>query len=132
MRLQQIQKMKDQQKRCQILEKEAESKKKAYLIASQKRTEIKEFLNRMEQAYLDAQAGVLAAGLQEGMPCPVCGSVHHPKLTQMPEKVPTEEQLKKQKMVAETAEQAASDSSVQAGEAAGLVQRSKEELTEGD
>ena len=131
MRLQQIQKMKDQQKRCQILEKEAESKKKAYLIASQKRTEIKEFLNRMEQAYLDAQAGVLAAGLQEGMPCPVCGSVHHPKLTQMPEKVPTEEQLKKQKMVAETAEQAASDSSVQAGEAAGLVQRSKEELTEG-
>ena len=74
MRLQQIQKMKDQQKRCQILEKEAESKKKAYLIASQKRTEIKEFLNRMEQAYLDAQAGVLAAGLQEGMPCPVCGS----------------------------------------------------------
>ena len=131
MRLQQIQKMKDQQKRCQILEKEAESKKKAYLIASQKRTEIKEFLNRMEQAYLDAQAGVLAAGLQEGMPCPVCGSVHHPKLTRMPEKVPTEEQLKKQKMVAETAEQAASDSSVQAGEAAGLVQRSKEELTEG-
>ena len=131
MRLQQIQKMKDQQKRCQILEKEAESKKKAYLIASQKRTEIKEFLNRMEQAYLDAQAGVLAAGLQEGMPCPVCGSVHHPKLTQMPEKVPTEEQLKKQKIVAETAEQAASDSSVQAGEAAGLVQRSKEELTEG-
>lgn len=131
MRLQQIQKMKDQQKRCQILEKEAESKKKAYLIASQKRTEIKEFLNRMEQAYLDAQAGVLAAGLQEGMPCPVCGSVHHPKLTQMPEKVPTEEQLKKQKMVAETAEQAASDSSVQAGEAAGLVQRSKEELAEG-
>ena len=131
MRLQQIQKMKDQQKRCQILEKEAESKKKAYLIASQKRTEIKEFLNRMEQAYLDAQVGVLAAGLQEGMPCPVCGSVHHPKLTQMPEKVPTEEQLKKQKMVAETAEQAASDSSVQAGEAAGLVQRSKEELTEG-
>ena len=131
MRLQQIQKMKDQQKRCQILEKEAESKKKAYLIASQKRTEIKEFLNRMEQAYLDAQAGVLAAGLQKGMPCPVCGSVHHPKLTQMPEKVPTEEQLKKQKMVAETAEQAASDSSVQAGEAAGLVQRSKEELTEG-
>ncbi len=131
MRLQQIQKMKDQQKRCQILEKEAESKRKAYLIASQKRTEIKEFLNRMEQAYLDAQAGVLAAGLQEGMPCPVCGSVHHPKLTQIPEKVPTEEQLKKQKMVAETAEQAASEASVQAGEAAGLVQHSKEELTEG-
>ena len=130
MRLQQIHKMKDQQKRCQDLEKEAESKKKVYLTASQNRAEIKEILNKMEQAYLDAQAGVLAADLQDGMPCPVCGSVHHPKLTQIPEEVPTEEQLKKQKMSAETAEKAASDASVQAGSAAGLVQRSKEELAE--
>lgn len=53
-----------------------------------------------------------------------------PKLTQIPEEVPTEEQLKKQKMSAETAEKAASDASVQAGSAAGLVQRSKEELAE--
>ena len=109
MRLQQIHKMKDQQKRCQDLEKEAESKKKVYLTASQNRAEIKEILNKMEQAYLDAQAGVLAADLQDGMPCPVCGSVHHPKLTQIPEEVPTEEQLKKRKMSAETAEKAASD-----------------------
>lgn len=77
----------------------------------------------MEQAYLDAQAGVLAADLQDGMPCPVCGSVHHPKLTQIPKEVPTEEQLKKQKKLTEAAEKAASDASVQAGEATGLMQR---------
>ena len=57
-RLQQIEKIEDQQKRSQDLEKEAERKKKGYLTASQKRTEIKEILNKMEQAYLDAQAGV--------------------------------------------------------------------------
>ena len=130
-RLQQIEKIEDQQKRYQDLEKEAERKKKGYLTASQKRTEIKEILNKMEQAYLDAQAGVLAADLQDGMPCPVCGSVHHPKLTQIPNEVPTEEQLKKQKKLTEAAEKAASDASVQAGEAAGLMQRSREELTEG-
>lgn len=130
-RLQQIQKIEDQQKRYQDLEKEAERKKKGYLTASQKRTEIKEILNKMEQAYLDAQAGVLAADLQDGMPCPVCGSVHHPKLTQIPNEVPTEEQLKKQKKLTEAAEKAASDASVQAGEAAGLMQRCREELTEG-
>ena len=130
-RLQQIQKIEDQQKRYQDLEKKAESKKKGYLTASQKRTEIKEILNKMEQAYLDAQAGVLAADLQDGMPCPVCGSVHHPKLTQIPNEVPTEEQLKKQKKLTEAAEKAASDASVQAGEAAGLMQRCREELTEG-
>ena len=129
--MQQIQKIEDQQKRYQDLEKKAESKKKAYLTASQKRAEIKEILNKMEQAYLDAQAGVLAADLQEGMPCPVCGSVHHPKLTQIPNEVPTEEQLKKQKKLTEAAEKAASDASVQAGEAAGLMQRCREELTEG-
>ena len=130
-RLQQIQKIEDQQKRYQDLEKKAESKKKAYLTASQKRAEIKEILNKMEQAYLDAQAGVLAADLQDGMPCPVCGSVHHPKLTQIPNEVPTEEQLKKRKKLTEAAEKAASDASVQAGEAAGLMQRCREELTEG-
>ena len=130
-RLQQIEKIEDQQKRYQDLEKEAERKKKGYLTASQKRTEIKEILNKMEQAYLDAQAGVLAADLQDGMPCPVCGSVHHPKLTQIPKEVPTEEQLKKQKKLTEAAEKAASDASVQAGEAAGLAQRCREELTEG-
>ena len=130
-RLQQIEKIEDQQKRYQDLEKEAERKKKGYLTASQKRTEIKEILNKMEQAYLDAQAGVLAADLQDGMPCPVCGSVHHPKITQIPNEVPTEEQLKKQKKLTEAAEKAASDASVQAGEAAGLMQRCREELTEG-
>ena len=129
--MQQIEKIEDQQKRYQDLEKEAERKKKGYLTASQKRTEIKEILNKMEQAYLDAQAGVLAADLQDGMPCPVCGSVHHPKLTQIPKEVPTEEQLKKQKKLTEAAEKAASDASVQAGEAAGLMQRCREELTEG-
>ena len=129
--MQQIEKIEDQQKRYQDLEKEAERKKKGYLTASQKRTEIKEILNKMEQAYLDAQAGVLAADLQDGMPCPVCGSVHHPKLTQIPKEVSTEEQLKKQKKLTEAAEKAASDASVQAGEAAGLMQRCREELTEG-
>ena len=55
--LQQIQKIEDQQKRYQDLEKKAESKKKAYLTASQKRAEIKEILNKMEQAYLECAGG---------------------------------------------------------------------------
>ncbi len=129
-RMQHIRKMKEQQIRCQNFAKEAESKRAAYLAASAKLAETKDLLNKMEQAFLDAQAGVLAANLQEGIPCPVCGSVHHPKLTQIPEKVPTEKQLKQQKKLAEMAEKEASAASVQAGEAAGLLQHSQEELQE--
>ena len=129
-RMQHIRKMKEQQIRCQNFAKEAESKRAAYLAASAKLAETKDLLNKMEQAFLDAQAGVLAAKLREGSPCPVCGSVHHPKLTQIPEKVPTEKQLKQQKKLAEMAEKEASAASVQAGEAAGLLQHSQEELQE--
>lgn len=43
---------------------------------------------KLERLFLDAQAGVLAAGLEEGKPCPVCGSVHHPAPRSLAGEVP--------------------------------------------
>lgn len=44
-----------------------------------------------EEMLGNCRAGILAAGLEEGVKCPVCGSVHHPELAKLPEKFITEE-----------------------------------------
>lgn len=47
--------------------------------------------------FLDEQAGVLAQDLKENEPCPVCGSLTHPKLAAKSENAPSEEELKEVK-----------------------------------
>ena len=44
-------------------------------------------------AYLMGQAGILASSLKEEEPCPVCGSIHHPRLAKVTKEVPSEEAL---------------------------------------
>lgn len=46
-----------------------------------------------EQQYFANMAGLLAKDLQEGLPCPVCGATHHPKLAVYDKEVMTKEQL---------------------------------------
>ncbi|MBR2760861.1 MAG: SMC family ATPase [Solobacterium sp.] len=60
----------------------------------------KEYDRRSEEyhavlgAYLAGQAGILAQNLQEGRPCPVCGSLLHPKKAEKSIGTPDEERLR--------------------------------------
>lgn len=128
--LQEIQKLQIQAEKGKRLAKEAQSKKARYLELAEQWTKTKEAFDRMERAFLDAQAGVLAADLKEGTPCPVCGSTHHPQLTQIPEQVPTQEELKRQKECVQNEEKAVSDASVQAREAMSLAEHLWKEVCE--
>ena len=72
--------------------------------------------------FLAEQAGVLAASLQEGQPCPVCGSTEHPAPAVLSEGAPTQDELN----AAEKAAEKADRQMVDAGNTA-VELRSKEE-----
>jgi len=53
-----------------------------------------EYLERLQDAYLKGQAGVLSEKLQEGSPCPVCGSLSHPAPAVKTGDIPKDEDIK--------------------------------------
>ncbi len=48
----------------------------------------------MNNLFFKGQAGILAENLNNGEPCPVCGSTHHPKPAEKLLGIPTEDELK--------------------------------------
>ena len=59
-----------------------------YQHTAQRQAEAHTARDGLERAFLDAQAGLLARQLEEGVPCPVCGSTHHPAPAQLPHTAP--------------------------------------------
>ncbi len=57
------------------------------------------------RSFIAEQAGLLAAGLEEGQPCPVCGSLEHPKKAQLSAHAVTEQQVEEAKQAREQADQ---------------------------
>ena len=100
----------------------------AYRAAKEAAETIRRDYDAMSRAFLDEQAGVLAQSLEEGRPCPVCGSVEHPHPAACSESAPTEEQLKKAKSKADKAREAESAASVAAGGCLAAAEAKKEEL----
>ena len=94
-----------------------------YKTAAARQAEAGTARDRLERAFLDAQAGLLAQGLAEGTPCPVCGSTHHPAKAALPRTAPTQAQVNAAKQAAAAADQAAQEASAAAGAA---VTREKE------
>lgn len=79
------------------------------------------------RAFLDEQAGVLAAELRDGAPCPVCGAIDHPHPAARSAKAPTEVELD---ALREEADNAAAEAARRSAEAAGLIGREETLLAE--
>ncbi len=55
-----------------------ETARDAYRQARERAEESRREAEDLRRAFNDGQAGILAESLEEGKPCPVCGSLHHP------------------------------------------------------
>lgn len=73
-------------------------KQEKYLEEDKKVKEIGNDLEESQDSYRRMAAGIVAANLVEGEPCPVCGSSHHPNKAELKEGSLNEEQLKKKEL----------------------------------
>lgn len=79
------------------------SAQQAYLAAEERACRLQTLYEEKNRAFLRAQAGILAARLAEGIPCPVCGSVHHPAPAPLEDTAPTEAQTEDARLAASAA-----------------------------
>lgn len=109
--------------KAQLAENEAQGKriKEEY---EKKEKQVK----RLELAWHQGQAAILARDLQEGNPCPVCGSTAHPHLARSEESLPSQEELETARAVAREVRQTLDQAREVYLDAKGRVTRCQEDL----
>lgn len=102
-----------------------------YLNSRAKAAQAAENYERMNRLYLDAQAGILAQTLEEGVPCPVCGATEHPCPARPASRVPMKAELDQARAQADRASQAAARDSEAAGRMKGAYEEKEALLRKG-
>ena len=113
---------------CQRQAKAAHKAQESYRAAAATQDEARTRQNTLERAFLDAQAGLLAEGLTEGAPCPVCGSTHHPARALLPHTAPTQAQVEAARQAAAEADRQAQNASAAAQSALAAANEAKTSL----
>jgi len=84
-------------KQLLVLQEEQSTLQTRYIAAEKAFTAVNDEYTHKEAAFFREQAGILANTLQEGAPCPVCGSLNHPKKAVISPGAPSEAELQQLK-----------------------------------
>lgn len=114
--------------RYQRAVKEQKTEQEHYLHIREKSRMLQEEYAALERAFLDGQAGILAEDLEEGKPCPVCGSTHHPDKAKKPAAIPDEKSLKEKKKLLDQVQNEEKIQSRKAGEIKGRAEEAASRL----
>lgn len=99
-----------------------------YKAIQQAHLQLKQEHTAQYHAFLDEQAGILADNLKPDEPCPVCGSLHHPKPAQKSTKAPTQAQLEQLQKQCDELAKNLNDLSSDLGKIKGKGQNINEEI----
>lgn len=89
--------------KLQALCKPLEQLQGEYLHAEQQCLKEKRVYEEADLEFKRASVGIVARQLKEGQPCPVCGSIEHPSIAPVADKLPEEQDLKVMKEAYESA-----------------------------
>ena len=112
----------------QIAKKELECLQEEYQMNETAMKLAKQSYEEKELRYKQAAVGLVARFLVENEPCPVCGSLEHPKPATISHDVPEEEELERDKKKLEEITQRYNESYKKAANQNGLVTSKQEEI----
>lgn len=121
----------DLAKKCadlETLKKRLEAEQKTYLEKEKEAKLAEQHHSNLRTAFMNEQAGIIAEGLEEGKPCPVCGSVEHPHIAVKSEDAPSKEDVEKAEIKAGSLRKAATDANQKAASTKAVVNTTSEDL----